>query len=224
MDFEDLTQRFRNLYSGVIYDAMRHDIQYGSNFVVHRDIKPLSTKGSHIFGPAFTCKGRRLLDGDEINESVRLGMFQAFTEGCIQVIDADNDDNVAHFGDISGRIARKFGCRGAVIDGYTRDAHLLNQDEFPTFCRGVQPIDAYGRWQITEYQIDISLSANEGSILVSPGDFVYGDADGALVIPRSLATEVCMLAEERFRTECLIRKKIEEYSDIQLLNDEVGRW
>jgi 4-hydroxy-4-methyl-2-oxoglutarate aldolase len=224
MDVEDLRERFGNLYSGLIYDAMRHDIQYAGNFVAHRAIKPLSPEVSHIFGPAFTCTGRRVSAEDSINESVRLGMFQSFTQGCIQVIDSGNDDTVAHFGDISGRIARKFGSNGAVVDGYTRDARLLNQDEFPTFCRGIQPIDAYGRWQITEYQVDISLSANEGSILVSPGDFVYGDPDGVLIIPRHLAAEVCSLAEKRFATERLIRDKIRDYSDIQLLNDEVGRW
>lgn len=223
---ENLRQRFEKLYSGVIYDAMHHDIAYPKPFVVDRAIKPgwKLQKGQVLFGHAFTCKGQRVLHERDIDETVRLGMFREFTNGCVQVIDTNGDDTAAHFGDISGKIARKFGCRGAVVDGNTRDARLLEEDQFLIFCRGIQPIDAYGKWQIVEYQTNVFLSGIQGKVVVSPNDYVYGDSDGVLVIPSLLVEEVCTLAEERLVKEDLVREKLRDYSDIQKLNDEIGSW
>lgn len=107
---EHMSRRFERLYSGIIFDTMQHDMAYSKPFVLDMAIKPLwkLPRGQVLFGHAFTCKGQRLLHEADIDETVRLGMFQDFREGCIQVIDTDGDDTVAHFGDISGKIARKF--------------------------------------------------------------------------------------------------------------------
>lgn len=225
-NLENLRQHFEKLYSGVIYDAMQHDIAYSKPFVVDKAIKPLwkLQKGQVLFGHAFTCKGQRVLHERDIDETIRLGMFREFTDGCVQIIDTNGDDTAAHFGDISGKIARKFGCRGVVVDGNTRDARLLEEDQFLIFCRGIQPIDAYGKWQIVEYQTDVFLSGIQGKVVVSPNDYIYGDSDGVLVIPSPLVEDVCKLAEERLVKENLVREKLRDYSDIQKLNDEIGSW
>ena len=223
---ETLRQRFERLYCGIIYDAMCFDIEYPKPFVVDKAIKPAwkLLSGQVLFGHAFTCKGQLVLHERDINDRVRIEMFQEFTEGCVQVIDTGGDDTVAHFGDISGKIARKFGCRGAIVDGNTRDARLLEDDQFPVFCRGILPVDAYGRWQIVEYQTEVFLSGVQGRVVVSPGDYVYADSDGVMVLPKHLAEEACSLAEARFARENLVREKLKNSSDIQKLYNEIGRW
>jgi 4-hydroxy-4-methyl-2-oxoglutarate aldolase len=221
-----LRERFERLYCGVIYDAMCFDVGHSKPFVVDKAIKPAwkLQSGQSLFGHAFTCKGQRVFHEHEIDDKVRISMFREFSEGCIQVIDTGGDDTVAHFGDISGKIARKFGCRGAIVDGNTRDICWLEEDQFPLFCRGILPIDAYGKWQIVAYQVDIFLSGIQGGIVVSPNDYIYADPDGVLVIPSHLAEEVCSLAEARLSREDLIREKLKTISNIQKLYDEIGRW
>lgn len=223
---EGLRQRFEKLYSGVIYDAMCFDFEYSKPFVVDKAIKPAwkLQSGQVLFGHTFTCKGRLVLHERDINDLVRIEMFREFTEGCVQIIDTGADDTVAHFGDISGKIARNFGCRGAIIDGNTRDAGLLENDQFPVFCRGVLPVDAYGKWQIVEYQTEVLLSGIQGRIVVSPNDYIYADSDGVLVLPQHLVEEVCSLAEARLARENLVREKLKNSPDIQQLYDEIGRW
>lgn len=222
----DLASRFARLYLGVVYDALRFDLNETAPFVVHRAVKPVYrlAAGEVVFGHAFTCRGARVLDAAHIDDAVRIRMFQSFTQGCVQVIDAGDDDTVAHFGDISGKLARKFGAVGAVIDGYTRDARIIEQDRFPVFCRGTQPIDAYARWQIVEYQVDISLAGPEGRVRVRPGDFVFGDPDGVLVIAADKIERVCSLAEERLEREDMVRRELAGTRDIQALYDRIGRW
>jgi 4-hydroxy-4-methyl-2-oxoglutarate aldolase len=220
-----LAARYSRLYLGLVYDALRFDLNASTPFVVHREIKPTYPLGSEVvFGPAFTCLGRRVLDPAHLDDSVRIRMFQRFTPGCVQVIDAGGDDTVAHFGDISGKLARKFGAVGAVIDGYTRDARIIEADKFPVFCRGTQPTDAYGRWQIVEFEVDVFLAGPEGPVRVRNGDYVFGDPDGVIVIPREHAEDVCARAETRLERENMVRRELLETRDIQALYDRIGRW
>ncbi len=222
----DLHRRFSRLYLGVVYDAMRFDLRVDGAFVVHREIKPSwpLAPDEVLFGQAFTCRGARVLEPDHIDDTIRIRMFRDFTPGSVQVIDTGGDEAVAHFGDISGKLARKFGARGAVIDGYTRDARILHQDRFPVFCRGAQPTDAYGRWQIVAWNEPVLLPGSEGVVRVSPGDYVFGDADGVLVIPHKLGEEVCAPSEARFVREDEVRAELEATDDIQGLYDRIGRW
>lgn len=221
-----LRERFGRLYAGVVYDAMRFDLHHRHPFVVDHRIKPAwPLPAQHVlFGPTFTCRGERVQDEQHLDDSVRIRMFEEFTPGVVQVIDTGGDDTVAHFGDISGKLASKFGAAGAIIDGFTRDLRRIEEDRFPLFCRGVQPIDAFGRWQIVEYQIDITLSGIEGPVRVSPGDYVFGDPDGVIVIPRDRAEDVCEFAERRLAQEDTVRMELNGSDDVQELYDRIGRW
>ena len=189
----------------------------------HR-IKNRTHRGTY-FGKAFTCAGARLKNLSELDDSVRIKMFDSFYDGCIQVIDTGTDRTVAHFGDISGKLARKFGAKCAVIDGYTRDADILSRDEYSVFCRHTTPIDAFERWQIVDYQCEISLPAmNGGEIKVTPEDFLFCDGDGVLVIENNIAMEVLNLAEQRNAREDMVRREILNTDNIQELYDRIGRW
>jgi 4-hydroxy-4-methyl-2-oxoglutarate aldolase len=222
----DFAQRFARLYAGVVYDAMRFDVRHAEPFVVDAHIKSVwrLPRGQSLCGPAFTCKGQRVLDVKHVDDTVRIKMFRHFVSGCVQVIDTGGDTSVAHFGDISGKLARKFGAVGAVIDGMTRDARILESDGFPVFCRGAQPIDAFGRWQITAYQEPIVLAGIEGPVSVAPGDYIFADHDGVLVIPKGLTSDVLGLAEARYERENNVRRELSATEDVQGLYDRIGRW
>ena len=219
-----LSSIYEKLYAGVVYDALRFDLNVKHPFVLHQDIKPVWGYSGVLFGPAFTCRGERVLDKKHIDDTVRLNMFQSFYKGCVQVISSGGFRDVAQFGDISGKIARKFGAVGAVLDGPSRDVKLIEQDKFPLFARGAQPIDAYSRWQITEYEVEIVMFGVEGDVHILPGDFIFGDRDGVLVIAKNLVEEVAGHAAERLSKENVIRQEIKKTDDIMELNNRVGRW
>lgn len=222
----ELHRRFSLLYGGVVYDAMRFDLRLRMPFVLDRHIKPAwrLPERSVLFGPALTCKGELVQHESHIDDRVRIRMFERFTSGCVQVIDTGGDETVAHFGDISGKLARKFGARGAVVDGYTRDVRILERDRFPIFCKGIQPIDAFGRWQIVAYDLPVTVAGPEGRVSIDPGDYVFGDPDGVLIIPRASVEDVCRLAEQRLEKEDAVRRELQETDDIQELYDRLGRW
>ena len=220
----ELVERAKNLYAGVIYDAMTFDIKVKECFMLRKEVKPCYGFKEVLFGPAFTCKGERVLNSIHIDDSVRLKMFQKFYDGCVQMISSGNYREVAQFGDISGKIARKFGAVGAVVDAPTRDVKLIERDGFLLFSDGVQCTDAYGNWQITEFEIPISMEGIHGEVIVNPGDYIFGDPDGVLVIPKGIVDDVINLAEERVNKENVVRKEIYNTIDILELNNRVGRW
>lgn len=220
----NLTDRAKRLYAGVIYDTMTFDLNVKNCFMLRKEIKPCYSFRDVVFGPAFTCKGERVLDAEHIDDTVRLKMFQRFYQGCVQVISSGGYRGVAQFGDISGKIARKFGAAGAVIDAPTRDVKLIEEDGFRLFSDGVQCTDAYGKWQITEFETPITIEGVHGDVLINPGDYIFGDPDGVLVIPASLIEKVITGAEKRLDRENLVRHEILNTDDILELNNRVGRW
>jgi regulator of RNase E activity RraA len=221
---ESINERYERLYSGVIYDSLIFDIGFKGNFVVDYQIKDNTHCGVY-FGKAFTCAGSKVLNPSMIDDTIRIKMFNDFFPNCIQVIDTGSDMSVAHFGDISGKLAKKFGAKCAVIDGLTRDASILSKDKYSVFCRGVTPIDAYERWQITDFQCNISLPAMNGGVInVTPDDYLFCDSDGVMVIKQELVTDVLRLAEDRNSKENKVREEIKSTNDIQGLYNRIGRW
>lgn len=219
-----LVEGFSKLYSGVIYDAMIFDLKVKKPFLLRKNIKPSWDFDDVLFGPAFTCKGEPILDENHIDDTIRIKMFQSFYNGCVQVISSGGFREVAEFGDISGKIARKFGAVGAVVDAPTRDVKMIKADRFKLFSDGVQPVDAYGKWQITEFEVPIVIPGIQGDVEVNPGDYIYGDPDGVIVIPKELVHDVLEKASVRLKKENIIRKEIKSTDDIQKLYDKVGRW
>jgi regulator of RNase E activity RraA len=220
----ELKKRYKVLYSGVIYDTMYYDIKWDQPFTLHQAIKPAWNIPYPIFGHAFTVRGHVEYHEKDINDTLRIEMLKKMTPGCIQVMDTNSNYDIALFGDISGKLAKKFGCIGAVIDGNTRDLSIIEKDGFPVFCRSAQPDNAYGIWGIKEYQCPISMSGIHGRVTIRPDDYIFGDPDGIIVIPNHLAHYVCQLAEKRVIKEDIIRKRIDETDDIQKLYDEYGSW
>lgn len=221
---EQLVERYKKLYCGVVFDAMTFDLKVRYNFMIAKAVKPCWNFNDVLFGSAFTCKGERVLDPEHIDDTVRIKMFQKFYKGCVQVISSGGYRDVAEFGDISGKIARKFGAAGAVVDAPTRDVKLIEQDKFMLFSDGVQCTDAYGKWQITEFEVPITMPGIHGTVEIRPGDYIFGDPDGVLVIRKEDVEEVLERAEARLRSENKVREEINKTDDIQELYDRVGRW
>jgi len=62
--------------------------------------------------------------------------------------------------------------------------------QFPVFHGGIAPLDSKGRGQIAEIDVPIHIAG----VAVAPGDLVFGDADGVVVVPRAAGAEVIAMA------------------------------
>lgn len=115
------------------------------------------------------------------------------------------DQCCAYWGELLTATARMRGCRGAVVNGYYRDSPQVKEQNFPVFSRGRFAQDSSVRTIVSDYRCMIEV---EG-VRVEPGDLVFGDADGVLIIPKKVEQEVTERALEKARGEKVVRKAIE---------------
>lgn len=227
---QGLVERYQKLYAGLVYDALYYDCTYRNRFVLDRGIHAMGGP-LPVVGPAFTCWGTRptafVQTQDEVEhlDSARFGIFESIMPGEVVVMDTDRDRTVAHFGDVTALMLKAAHAAGVVIDGYTRDTSRVHAVGFPVFARGSQPQDAYGKWGLLKCGGPIGIQTTGGSLVViGPGDWIFGDADGVLVIPKRLAEEVCTLAEKRKECEDEIRAALHSGDTPSEVFQKFGRW
>lgn len=192
-DMLEICNRYQRLYAGLVFDILEH-LGYPNQALSH-EIAPISPE-MKLAGPAFTFKGTTTAVKDESVRFRRLNAVKEMTHPCVEVRDRTTPYNVALYGELSATTARAHGAVGALIDGGTRDSGMLISMGFPVFVRYRSPVEAFGRVVTLEHQVPILLSGELcETVVVKPGDFIFGDIDGALVIPKDITIQVLVEAE-----------------------------
>ena len=86
---------------------------------------------------------------------------------------------------------------GAVLDGYVRDSNEIEALGFAVFSRGTYAQDQGPRGKVIDWRCPIEISG----VRIQPGDLLFGDREGVLVIPRAVEQQAIELALEKVRTE-----------------------
>lgn len=221
-DVKKVGERYRELYTGLVYDVL--EIHFGmAGRAMAGGIYPL-LPDMKVAGPAFTVHCISTPSRDEYLHTMRLAMLKSMTEGCIQVRDTQGDVSCGQFGEISATAAHQEGCVGAVIDGSTRDSNFLIRMGFPTFCRFRNPGEALGRFMAVDYQIPIYVKGLDGQLRIDPGDYIFGDNDGIVVVPGKLTLPVLEKAEEMKATENKTRQALLDGLSAMKVVEKYGRF
>ncbi|HKW37310.1 MAG TPA: RraA family protein [Burkholderiales bacterium] len=116
---------------------------------------------------------------------------------------------VCFFGELIALGMKRRGCAGALVDGGIRDIEWIAKQRFPVYARYRTPVQSIGRWRVTAWQVPVDMpGATSRRVRITPGDFVLADADGVIVIPRSVAGKVLVEAERLTRKEVRIRREL----------------
>jgi 4-hydroxy-4-methyl-2-oxoglutarate aldolase len=205
----DLCARFEKLYTGAVNDVLREMCL--TNIALPSSIMPL-TDTMVVCGPAFTIRSNAdpTLSGELEG---RVKMLDAIRPGHICVWNANGDDKASHWGEVMTAASVKRGCRGAIIDGGIRDTRGILSQRFPIWSRYRTSNGSLSRAKMTGYQVPIQV----GGVVIKPGDIIMADIDGAIVIPRQIAEQVLIRAEEIEKNEIEIR----EWVDAGLTTEEI---
>ena len=115
------------------------------------------------------------------------------------------DMRCAYWGEILTATAKKRGAVGAVINGFHRDTPKVLEQNWPVFSRGRFAQDSGVRTQVADFRCPIEI----GQVSVQPGDLVFADLDGVIIVPEKVEAEVIERALAKARGEKLVRKEIE---------------
>jgi len=148
----------------------------------------------------------------------RTKMLEEIHEDAFVVWDTSGDMESTAWGGVMTATAVRRGIRGAVIDGGIRDTNQILQNNFPVFYKYRSPNGSLGRCLISHYQIPVKI----GSVMVRPGDIVVGDIDGVIVVPRKIAVDVLVRAEEILGNERRIFEWVAEGSTVREITEKGG--
>jgi 4-hydroxy-4-methyl-2-oxoglutarate aldolase len=110
----------------------------------------------------------------------------------------------ALWGELLSTASRNAGCVGAVVDGAVRDVARMRQMGFPAFARGTSTYDSQNRQRVVDLDIPVEI---EG-VTFRPGDLVFADADGVVVVPQEAEQEALRRAWDKVHAENRTRDAI----------------
>ena len=196
-----LTERLAQCYTGAVHDVLRmmgHD-----NIVLPSTIKAIAP-GTKLAGPVWTVSGH--IDRTKSRDETLLGWCTLLAKAPAGhvVVCQPNNHEVALMGELSAQTLQARGVLGYVVDGGSRDTDLVLAQGFPVFCSFLTPADIVERWIPDRYGEPVTI----GSVTVATGDYLLGDRDGVVIVPRAIAEEVVAKTEEVVATESDMRRAL----------------
>lgn len=211
---KELLSRFEQLYTGAVNDVLRELCYLNQALPGH--ILPLREYNT-VAGFAFTVKSSPnvLITGEM---DFRSEMLDEMGEDAFVIWDTNKDEKATLWGGVMTATAKSKKVKAACIDGGIRDTHQIITANFPLFYKYRISNGSLGRCLITHYQVPVLI----GEALIRPGDVIMGDIDGVLVIPRDVAYDVLIRAEEIRENEKKIFSWVHEGQSIQEIKEKGG--
>jgi 4-hydroxy-4-methyl-2-oxoglutarate aldolase len=216
-DDRDLFAQIKKmLYVAVVCDTLdelgcRHQ-------AMHHRLRPLlpDLKNCGFVGRARTV---HWMEMDYIPEGNPYGkeidVIDSLKPGDVVVHSTDYSRTNAPWGELMSTIAKRNGAVGCVCDSQIRDCVRIIEMEFPIYYAGIRPVDSKGRGQVIDYDVPIRC----GEVLVRPGELIFADFDGIVVIPKEVEQEALQKAlgkvgkEDRSRKDLIDGKTLREVYD-----------
>lgn len=197
MTFTEITERLSRLYSAVLCDVL-DGIGFRRQALSHQ-IRPLFSE-ARVIGRARTLLSQPVSRFPEKPYAMELEALDTLAEDDVVVFTTGSDMSAAVWGELLSLAASAKGARGAIIDGLTRDAAKIREAKFPVFAKGISSYDSHGRSEVIAYDVPIECDG----VAVQPGDIVFGDYDGVVVIPSSKIETVIEKAEVKVQREGIV--------------------
>lgn len=205
----------KTLYSGILCDVL--DQMGYREQALGGELAPLNDN-TVIFGPAFTSIGTEVYSMPPDPLTAQCKVVDQLKEGEIYVLVTRGNYNCAVFGELFATAVNAKKGAGVLLDGYARDMKALKEMNFPLFFKGKNPKTSKGRCEINECQIPVLVDG----VCIKPGDYIFGDIDGVVVIPKEIIEEVLEKALETIEKENLVRGKLTGGISLQEAYAEVG--
>lgn len=108
------------------------------------------------------------------------------------------------WGELLSTAARNSGCVGAIVHGAVRDVDKMTEMHFPVFANGTCLYDSLHRQRV----VDIDVRVEIEGVTIAPGDLIFADLDGIVVIPSAVEEEVISKATQKVSAENITRDAI----------------
>ncbi len=207
----------QTLYVAAVCDVL-DELGYPHQ-AMHQRLRPLDPNNCMIVGRARTIQwmeANYVLGEDSYG--LEIEAIDSLRPGQVVVHSTDYSWTNALWGELMSTVAKRNGVAGCICDGAIRDSRRIQQLKFPVFHAGIRPVDSKGRGRVMAYDVPVRC----GEVLVNPGELVMADADGVVVIPPEIESEVKRLAAEKVQKEDTSRKELRAGRTLREVFDKYG--
>jgi regulator of RNase E activity RraA len=197
-----LDQMRQSLFSAVVCDAL--DVEGLTRQSPRVPLQPLTTTGV-LVGRCRTTLWADMAHADPRPYELELRAVDACRPDDVLIAAAGGSMRSGIWGELLSTAARSAGCVGAIVDGVVRDQRRMRAMGFPVYARGQCIYDSKDRQRV----IDLDVPVEIDGVVFAPGDLVFADEDGVVVVPRRVEDAVIRRAWEKVHVEDQVRKAIE---------------
>lgn len=186
---------------------------------MHQRLRPLlpDIKSCGFIGRAKTLEW---IETNQIIEENPYGLeieaIDSLRAGDVVIHSTDYNGTNAPWGELMSTIAKYKGVAGCICDSQVRDCVKIIEMNFPVYYAGIRPLDSKGRGLVISYDVPVSC----GEVRVHPGDLVYADFDGIVVVPRAIEKQVLTMAMEKVTRENHSRRELLEGRSLKQVYDK----
>jgi 4-hydroxy-4-methyl-2-oxoglutarate aldolase len=203
MSAADLSRTAERLFTAVLSDTL-DGLGHRSQALPPR-IRPLDDSLVMV-GRARTGLYREVfhVEPGENPYELEIALIDDLKPGEVAVLACGGSARIAPWGELLSTASRARGAAGCVTDGFVRDTRPIRAMGFPVFHGGIAPLDSKGRGKVAAIDVPVEI----GGVRIAPGDLVFGDADGVIVIPRAIEVEALAAAFAKVEGEDKTREAL----------------
>ena len=135
---------------------------------------------------------------------LEIALVDSLAKDDVAVMACPREERIGPWGELLTTAARARGAAGCVTDGLVRDVRFIREMRFPVFSGGIGPLDSKGRGEVKAIDVPVEC----GGVPIAPGDWIFGDVDGVVVIPGALCEETIALALKKVLDENTVRAEL----------------
>ena len=203
------------LYAAVVSDAL--DAAGFHEQAMDARLRPLAPS-MRVVGRAHTVLTADVYERPADPYRLEIAAVDALKPGDVMVAATNHSTRTCFWGELLSTAAVARGATGCVVDGHVRDALRIIEMGFPVFTTGFRPVDSSWRSTVVAYDCPIEC----GGVRVHPGDIVFGDFDGIVVIPRANLADIVAAALAKVEGEDHSREMLRQGALLRDVYDRYG--
>ena len=221
--FETDSERFAfmrdKLYVPVVCDIL--DTLGYRHQAMHQRLRPLlpDIRNCGFVGRARTL---RWMETDYVVEEdpygLEIDLIDSLRPGEVLIHSTDHAGTNVPWGELMTTVAVGNGAVGCVCDSQVRDCVRIIDMGFPVYCSGILPLDSNGRARVMDCDVPVQC----GEVLVRPGELVFADYDGIVVVPEAVEGKVLDEALDKAGKESETRKLLQAGKSLREVYDTIG--
>nr|MDO8111865.1 hypothetical protein [Candidatus Sigynarchaeota archaeon] len=196
-ELKQLVEEYEKLYTCAVSDAM-DEMGLPAGFI-DPGMRPI-WPGARMVGFAAIMKmmlSEAPLDKDIVSKMAKF--IAGVPKLPVACVDMSGQMIAAGLGQSTSRMLQGFGFRGGLVDGPVRDIAQVTSLKFPMFARGIICSSIRGRMVVDLEHVNQPMTC--GARIINPGDLVFGDVNGVVIVPGDRVEDVLKKAKEIIATD-----------------------